>query len=73
MHGLVSVFVLAGLGLIIWAIVDVARRPSAVLSSRAKTAWILGLVAGGLLLGIVGVVAAVVYLVAIRPRLSSVT
>jgi hypothetical protein len=61
---------LAILGLVIWAIVDVAQRPSSVLSSRAKTAWIIGLVLGTLLFGIVGVVIALVYLVGIRPRLA---
>ncbi len=61
---------LAILGLVIWAIVDVAQRPSSVLSSRAKTAWIIGLVLGTLLFGIVGVIVALVYLFAVRPRLA---
>jgi len=37
---------LAILALVIWAIVDVAKRPTSVLSRGAKTAWIVGLVAG---------------------------
>jgi hypothetical protein len=61
---------LAILGLVVWAIVDVAQRPSNVLSSRAKAAWIIGLVLGTLLFGIVGVIVALVYLVAVRPRLA---
>jgi len=65
--------VLAGLGLIIWAIVDVARKPPGVLSSRAKTGWIAGLILGSLLFGIFGVIVAVVYLVAVRPRLTRFT
>jgi len=61
---------LAILGLVVWAIVDVAQRPSSALSTRAKTAWIIGLVVGTLLFGIVGVIIALVYLVAVRPRLT---
>jgi hypothetical protein len=61
---------LAILGLVIWAIVDVAQRPRSVLSSGAKTGWIIGLVVGTLVFGIVGAVVAVVYLVGVRPRLS---
>jgi hypothetical protein len=61
---------LAILALVIWAIVDVAQRPRSVLSSGAKTGWIIGLVLGTLVFGIVGAVLAVVYLVGVRPRLS---
>jgi hypothetical protein len=73
MTGVLLIFVIAGLGLIIWAIVDVARRPPGVLSSRAKTGWLVGLITGTLLFGIVGLVAAVVYLVVVRPRLTRFT
>jgi uncharacterized membrane protein len=73
MSSIFLILVLAGLGLIVWAIVDVARRPPGVLSPRAKTAWIIGLVVGTLLFGFIGVIAAVVYLVAVRPRLTRFT
>jgi uncharacterized membrane protein len=68
--GLALLIPLAILALVIWAIVDVAKRPSNVLSSGAKTAWIIGLVVGTLLFGVVGVVLALVYLIGIRPRLA---
>ena len=68
--GLALLIPLAILALVIWAIVDVAQRPSTVLSSGAKTAWIIGLVLGTLLFGVVGVVLALVYLIGIRPRLA---
>jgi hypothetical protein len=64
---------LAILALVIWAIVDVAQRPTNVLSRGAKTAWIVGLVAGTLLFSIAGVVLAIVYLVGVRPRLARTT
>jgi len=73
MSSLVPILVLAGLGLVIWAIVDVARKPPGVLSPRAKTGWIVGLVLGSLLFGFVGLIVAVVYLVGVRPRLTRVT
>jgi hypothetical protein len=58
------------LALIIWAIVDVARKPSTVLSSGRKAAWIVGLVLGALLFEIAGAVIALVYLIGVRPRLA---
>jgi hypothetical protein len=73
MTGVLLIFVIAGLGLVIWAIVDVARRPPGVLSFRAKTGWLVGLIAGTLLFGIVGLVVAVVYFVVVRPRLTRFT
>jgi hypothetical protein len=73
MSSIFPILVLVGLGLIVWAIVDVARRPTGVLSPRAKTAWIIGLVVGTLLFGLIGVITAVVYLVAVRPRLTRFT
>jgi len=65
--GVVMVVPLLLLGLVIWAVLDVAQRPPEVLPS--KTGWLLGLVAGTLLLGPVGLIVAIVYLLAVRPRL----
>jgi len=61
---------LAIFALVVWAIVDIAKRPPSVLSTGAKTGWIIGLVVGTLVFGIVGLVVAVVYLVGVRPRLA---
>jgi hypothetical protein len=52
----------------VWAIVDVVKQPS--LSQGAKTGWIVGLIVGTLLFGVVGLVAALVYLFGVRPRLA---
>ena len=65
---IVLVVVVLFIGIPIWAIVDVAKQPS--LSSGAKTGWIVGLILGTLLLGVVGLVAALIYLFAVRPRLA---
>jgi hypothetical protein len=59
---------LISLGLVVWAIVDAARQPA--LSSGAKAGWIIGLVVGTFLFGVVGLVIALVYLVGVRPRLA---
>lgn len=70
---LLLLLVLVSLGLTVWAIVDVARRPSEVLSPGAKAAWIIGLLAGTILFGVIGIVVALVYLVGVRPRLDRTT
>jgi hypothetical protein len=57
--------------LVMWTVVDVARRPSSALSPRSKVAWIIGSVVGWLLLGIVGAFVAAVYLVGPRRRMNS--
>ncbi len=68
MSTLLVLLFLVSLALVIWAIVDVARQPA--LSSGAKAGWIIGLVLGTFLFGVVGLVAALVYLVGVRPRLA---
>jgi hypothetical protein len=65
---IVVLLFLISLGIVIWAVVDVARRPS--LTSGARAGWIIALVLGTFLFGVVGLVIAVVYLVAVRPRLA---
>jgi cytochrome c oxidase assembly factor CtaG len=57
--------------LVMWAVVDVARRPNNELPLRNKVAWIVGSVVGWLFLGIVGAFVAVVYLVGPRRRMNS--
>jgi hypothetical protein len=69
----VDIFVLllflVSLGVVIWAISDVARQPA--ISSMGKTGWIVGLVLGTFLYGVIGLVVAVVYLAVVRPRLGT--
>lgn len=64
------VIILLGiLAVVIWAIVDVVRQPSRALSGGAKAAWIIGLVLGVLVFALIGGIAAVIYLAAVRPGL----
>jgi hypothetical protein len=61
----------ASLVLVMWTVIDVARRPSSQLPLKAKTAWIAGSAVGWLLFGIVGAFIAVLYLVGPRRRMNS--
>ena len=66
-----SLVYIASLVLVIWAIVDLARRPSGALPPGRKVLWIVGLVAGWFLFGLVGAIIAVVYLAGYRRRLNA--
>jgi hypothetical protein len=57
--------------LVMWAVVDVARRPSKDLPPRQKALWVIGSVIGWLLFGIVGAVVAILYLVGPRRRMNA--
>lgn len=68
------------IGLLLWAValifviravVDIAKRPSTQLSGGSKAGWIVGIVLGWLLVGVIGGVIAAIYLYAVRPRLGS--
>jgi hypothetical protein len=57
--------------LVIWVIVDVARRPSDAMTPVRKAAWIAGSVLGWFFFGLIGAVIAVVYLAGPRRGLNS--
>jgi hypothetical protein len=61
----------ASLILVIWAVADVVRRPSASLPPLRKALWIGCSVVGWLLFGIVGAGVAIVYLVGPRRRMNA--
>jgi hypothetical protein len=65
---LVILLMVLMLGLTIWAAVDVAQRPAEILPN--KTWWLVGIIAGTVLLSPVGTIVAVVYLLNVRPRLT---
>jgi hypothetical protein len=80
-HPALGLLALVGLGLFVlkvWALVDCATRPAAAFPATGKltkVAWIailvLAVLFGGLgILGIAGTVAAIVYLVDVRPAVS---
>lgn len=61
----------ASLVLVMWAVVDVMRRPAHALPAKRKAAWIIGSAVGWLLFGIVGAFVAIVYLVGPRRRMNA--
>jgi len=61
----------ASLVLVMWAVVDLARRPAHQLSPGRKAVWMLGSAVGWLFFGIVGAFVAIVYLVGPRKRMNA--
>jgi uncharacterized membrane protein len=55
---------------VLWALIDAASKPSSAweASGQNKTLWIVLLAVGLICGGIVGLIAAIVYLASIRPR-----
>jgi hypothetical protein len=69
-NGLLVFINFASLAVVIWGVVDVARRPAVALAGRWKALWIAGMIAGWFLFGIVGAMVSVFYLVGPRKRLN---
>ena len=65
------VLYVASLVVVMWTVVDAARRPPIALPPRRKVLWITGSVVGWLLFGIVGAAVAIVYLVGPRRRMNA--
>ncbi len=61
----------ASLALVVWAVVDIARRPTSVLPRSRKAAWIISSLVGWFFFGFIGAAVAVVYLVGVRRRLNA--
>jgi hypothetical protein len=56
---------------VLWAVVDVARRPTVLMTPRRKAVWIVAFVVGWLVFGLIGSALAAVYLVGPRRRLNA--
>jgi hypothetical protein len=70
-HGLLVFINVASLAVVIWATIDVARRPAVALAPRWKALWIAGMVGGWFLFGIIGAIVSVFYLAGPRKRLNA--
>jgi hypothetical protein len=70
-HALLVLIGVAALALVIWGIIDVARRPAMALAPRWKALWILGMVAGWFFFGTVGALVSVFYLAGPRRGLNA--
>jgi hypothetical protein len=69
--GLSLVINIVSLAVVVWAVIDVARRPAAALEWKWKALWIAGMIGGWLLFGTAGAVVAVFYLAGPRRRLNA--
>jgi uncharacterized protein DUF2516 len=67
---LLIVLSLACLAVSIWAIVDALLRPDSqwAAADQNKVAWVVALAVGTFLLGPIGLIVAIVYLISVRPK-----
>jgi hypothetical protein len=56
---------------VVWAVIDVARRPRTAVPPGRKAAWIIGSIVGWFVFGLLGAAVAVVYLAGPRRRLNA--
>ena len=68
-HGLWVLINVAALAVVIWAVIDVVRRPAVALAPKWKALWIAGMIGGWFLFGIIGAVVSAFYLAGPRKRL----
>ncbi len=70
-NGLLVFISFASLAVVIWGIIDVARRPAVALAPRWKAVWIAGMIGGWFLFGIIGAIVSAFYLAVARKRLNT--
>jgi hypothetical protein len=74
MGNVLFVFItLASLAVVVWAIIDVARRPAVALAGKWKALWIAGMVGAWLLFGAIGAAVSAFYLAGPRKRLNAIS
>ena len=61
----------ASLAVVIWGIIDVARRTASALAAKWKALWIAGMLGGWFLFGIIGAIVSAFYLAGPRRRLNA--
>jgi hypothetical protein len=71
--GTVLLFVtLASLAVVVWAVIDVAKRPAVALARKWKVLWITGMVGAWFLFGAIGATVSAFYLAGPRKRLNTI-
>jgi hypothetical protein len=70
-HALLVFVSFASLAVVLWGIIDVARRPALALATKWKALWIAGMIGGWFLFGIIGAMVSVFYLAGPRRRLNA--
>jgi hypothetical protein len=64
---------LASLAVVVWAVIDVARRPARALAGKWKALWIIGMVGTWFLFGAIGATVSAFYLAGPRKRLNTIS
>jgi hypothetical protein len=62
---------IASLAVVVWGVVDVARRPALALAPKWKALWIAGMIGGWFIFGAIGALVSLVYLAGPRRRLNT--
>jgi hypothetical protein len=71
--GTLLLFVLlASLAVVVWAVIDVARRPAVALAGKWKALWITGMIPAWFLFGAIGATISAFYLAGPRKRLNTI-
>lgn len=70
-NGLWIFIEIASLAIVIWGIVDVARRPAVAVAPKSKALWIAGMIGAWFIFGILGAAVSVFYLAGPRKRLNA--
>ena len=68
---LLDFITLGSLAVVVWAVIDVARRPAVALAGKWKAVWIAGMVGAWFVFGAVGATIAAFYLAGPRRRLNA--
>jgi len=63
---------LASLATVVWAVIDVSRRPAVALAGKWKAIWIAVMVGAWFLFGAIGAIVSAFYLAGPRKRLNAV-
>jgi DMSO reductase anchor subunit len=70
---LLDFITLGSLAVVVWAVIDVARRPAVALDRKWKAVWIAGMVGAWFVFGAIGAFIATFYLAGPRRRLNAVS
>jgi hypothetical protein len=62
---------IVSLAVVIWGIIDVARRPAMALAPKWKALWLAGMIGGWFLFGIIGAIVSAFYLAGPRRRMNA--
>lgn len=62
----------ASLAVVVWAVIDAAKRPAVALAGKWKALWITGMIGAWFLFGAIGATVSAFYLAGPRKRLNTI-